>query len=55
MHLTGYDKVILCVGLFFLVIALMGCTAYSQGYIARDKEFTSKNLYDTFKKQGVIK
>ncbi len=57
MKLTGYDKAIICVGLFFLALALMGCTTYSQGsgYIARDKEFTTKNLYEEFMRQGIIK
>lgn len=56
MNLTGYDKAILCAGLFFLFVALMtGCGNLSQGYIAPDKQMTEKNLYDTFVREGIIK
>jgi hypothetical protein len=56
MNLTGYDKVILCVGLFFLIVALMSsCGNLSQGYIAPDKQMTEKNIYETFVKEGIIK
>lgn len=54
MNLTGYDKAILCVGLFFLVIALMGCVTQGSGYITPDKQMTEKNLYDTFVRESII-
>lgn len=56
MNLTGYDKAILCAGLFFLFVALMtSCGNLTQGYIAPDKQLTEKNLYDRLEKEGVIK
>lgn len=59
MNLTGYDKAILCAGLFFLFVALMtSCGNLSQGYgdyIAPDKQMTERNIYDTFVKEGIIK
>lgn len=55
MNLTGYDKIILCTGLFFLVIALVGCGTTGSGYIASDKQMTEKNIYDAFVKEGIIK
>ena len=59
MNLTGYDKAILCAGLFFLFVALMtSCGNLSQGYggyIVPDKQLTEKNLYERLEKEGVIK
>jgi hypothetical protein len=55
MNLTGYDKAILCVGLFFLFVALMTSCGFNQGYIAPDKQMTEKNIGEAFTKQGIIK
>lgn len=54
MNLTGYDKAILCVGLFFLFVALM-TSCGTTSYIAPDKQMTEKNIYDTFVREGIIK
>ena len=53
MKFSHYDKGLMCLGLFFLAIALMACG--TQGYIDPDKQLTEKNLYERLEKEGVIK
>jgi hypothetical protein len=50
---SGYDKAILCAGVFFLFVALM-TSCGTPSYIAPDKQMTEKNIYDTFVKEGII-